>query len=574
MKRNAIFIISCVAVILILGATVFCHAADLNKTDDGVFTYHLTEDGGAYSVGFNRSYTDACEEIAIPSTFRGKPVVEIEDYGFASCGKIKSVVISETVKRIGNGAFKNCAALESVTFADGASTGFIGNAAFSDCSRLGSIALPEGLGYIAYDLFYGCGSLKTVYLPQGITEIYGGAFGYCVLLEGVKIPSTVRSIGNRAFTGCRSLGDVEFCTDGGVSALTRIGGDAFYGCRSVLRIELPSGIESIGERAFAYCRELELIGFTGSALASVGGSAFLGCESLCAVDVADIGSWCSVRFLKNDYSNPIYLAQVLLCGGERVIRLEIPEGVTGIGARTFKNATEIVSVTLPSSLEGDRAIGTDAFRYCYKLVEIYNYSDVEISQSDRGSTGYIAAFVKNVYTLDGESSPAAGENFPYGEAGRVYSEDEYTEHDTHIYSVGENGEFLFYKDGDELVLLGYFGNESEIALPVTKIPYSVTDAAFFGHRDIKSVVIPSCVTEISQFAFYGCTALERVYISDGVAIAGDGIFGRTADLAVYMEADGIPEGWSTLWNGAANRLTVAYSQKKDDLAWVTDILSK
>lgn len=572
MKKRLIFIIPCVAVLFIFGVIIWNHTEDSDRIKDGAFTYRLTDGGDAYSVGLNRSYKSRGAELVIPSSFRDKPVTEIEDSGFASCTDIKRIEIPASVKKIGNEAFRGCTALESVLFSEGAVLDSIGNAAFYECEGLRQIELPSGIKYISYNLFYGCGSLRHAAIPEGITQIYDGAFGFCIALEDMRIPSTVQSIGDKAFKSCYALRSVEFGTEGGASALTCIGRGAFYGCRSMTELELPAALETVGGLAFAYCEGLELISFTGAALETVGGSAFLGCSELRGVDIADIASWCSVNFLKNDYSNPIYIAQRFSVGGVPVIRLEIPEGVSKIGARAFKNATSVVSVVLPSSLEGSEgAIGTDAFRYCYKLVEIYNYSELQISQNDKAATGYISTFAKAVYSLGGESYPKEGEQFPYGDAGRVYSEDEYTAYRTNIYSVGE---FLFYKNGSERVLLGYFGDGRDIALPKTEYGYSVLSAAFFGQRGIGSVAVPDSVSAILQYAFYGCSDLERIYISDGVQTVESNIFGKTSGVGVYVEAGGAPDGWSKSWSSGARDMKIFYSQKKEDLPWVGELLGE
>ncbi len=54
----------------------------------------------------------------------------------------------------------------------------IGERAFRDYQALESIALPDGITEIGDSAFYGCSSLKSITLPDGITEIGDGAFSW------------------------------------------------------------------------------------------------------------------------------------------------------------------------------------------------------------------------------------------------------------------------------------------------------------------------------------------------------------------------------------------------------------
>jgi len=68
-----------------------------------------------------------------------------------------------------------------------------------------NIILPNSIKRIGIGAFWNCKSLRTIHLNEGVTRIGGDAFYKCDNLEYVNIPSTVREIGNNPFAGCPHL---------------------------------------------------------------------------------------------------------------------------------------------------------------------------------------------------------------------------------------------------------------------------------------------------------------------------------------------------------------------------------
>jgi hypothetical protein len=112
------------------------------------------------------------------------------------------------VDEIGEGAFRGCDKLASVTISE--SVRGIRDYAFYGCKRLASIILPENsqLASIGKSAFYNCGSLTTVTLIEGVKSIEDSAFHGCSKLTSINIPTSVTGIGKNAFSGCGSLSTI------------------------------------------------------------------------------------------------------------------------------------------------------------------------------------------------------------------------------------------------------------------------------------------------------------------------------------------------------------------------------
>lgn len=96
---------------------------------------------------------------------------------FATCSGLTSVIMGNSVAKIGNGAFAGCNNLKSVTISN--SVEFIDKRAFYGCSSLNSIILPN-VRLIEEYAFRDCNGLTSVTLKRTEdTSIQQGAFNGC-----------------------------------------------------------------------------------------------------------------------------------------------------------------------------------------------------------------------------------------------------------------------------------------------------------------------------------------------------------------------------------------------------------
>ena len=115
----------------------------------------------------------------------------------------------------------------------------------------------------------GFGHGLSSYSIMGATDTSGRV--YCNMLQKVEIGSGVTSIGDYAFNGCYSLSSITI-PDG----LTSIGSRAFQQCISLSSITIPDGVTSIESNAFNSCYSLPSI-IIPDGVTSIGASAFSGC---------------------------------------------------------------------------------------------------------------------------------------------------------------------------------------------------------------------------------------------------------------------------------------------------------
>ena len=103
---------------------------------------------GARIIGCDEKFEGAME---IPSHLDGVPVVEIGNMAFSNRHSLKSVAIPDSVEVVGECAFAGRDGLEDLHL--GAGIKRIEEGAFRDCSSLRRVVLPSPLEAFARDAF-------------------------------------------------------------------------------------------------------------------------------------------------------------------------------------------------------------------------------------------------------------------------------------------------------------------------------------------------------------------------------------------------------------------------------------
>lgn len=120
----------------------------------------------------------------------------------------------------------------------------VGDKAFNEDGRqhgrinasLTSVILPNTIRKIGAASFYNCPNISSINLPEGLIEISSEAFGRTGI-SSLVIPESVTTIGYHAFYGCKKLIEV-FCTSKFCPSELNI--NTFSGSHSALEIYVPS----------------------------------------------------------------------------------------------------------------------------------------------------------------------------------------------------------------------------------------------------------------------------------------------------------------------------------------------
>ena len=513
-----------------IGEGAFWGCYNLTKIHIADLTAWCNIDFGEYSAFEGQNdmglYLDneLITELVIPES-----ITEIKPYAFHGVKGLTSVTIHDNVTSIGDYAFGNGSiSLTKVYITDLTAWCNI------DFGGSNNLSTSNPLVYGA-DLYLDGEIVTELVIPESVTQIKPYAFYNCESLMSVTIHENVTSIGNYAFYNCYKLAEVvnyspsitvgQNTSNGYVGyyaiaiynsgdeyedKLSNEDGYVIYtnGTEKVLvgytgtatDLALPSGITAINQYAFYRDKNLTSVTIPAS-VTSIGSSAFYGCSNLKKVYITDLTAWCNITF-SGSSSNPLYNGAELCLKGEPVTELVIPNDITEIKAYAFYKYESLTSVVIPASVT---SIGNNAFYNCYKLAEVVNKS-TRITIGNDNKNGYVGYYAVAIYN------------------GRDVYEDRFST---------ENG-YVIYTNGTEKVLVGYTGTATDLVLPSDIT--AIRQYAFYGDKNITSVTLPTSVTSIGSYAFSGCSNLKKVYIRDLTAWCNID-FGTTSSNPLYDGAE-------------------------------------
>ena len=523
-------------------------------------------------------------------------ITSIENYAFCQCWSITSLSVPESVTSIGTGAFRFCgdlkeiklpsnltvlsdslfgadANLEYITFGDAEKTDTviipetvqkIGNYVFMNCEKIKNINLPSNLKSIGKTCFQGCISLTGLFIPQSVESIGGGIFGDCDALQSVEIEDENNNFifkdgilydvkNGILVSAVNSLIPEKVIVD---ECTKTIDYSAFADCNNLYEIEIPQGVVNIGEKAFARLDNLKNIDIPDS-VTNITTLAFYRCNGLVSVQVPG-----SVTAIKNGtFRECNNLKKVILNEGVAKIegsafvfcssleQIKLPQSLMSIGSGAFDNCTSLISVELPDNA----IISSNTFRGCKNLSKIV-LSDTNNNYIVKNGILYNKAMTSAIYCI-----PASGVE-------EISIEDGVTTIDSNLqFSVNvkkinisrsvtkintaafmycydlqsikvdsENGKYmsekgiLYNKDMTRILCYPAGIKDTEFFVPDTV--KTIGDFAFYGTKALESINIPDSVTNIGTDAFGECSGLKEVVIPDSVTSMGEAVFYKCTSL--------------------------------------------
>lgn len=155
---------------------------------------------GVESIGNYAFYE--CSEL---SDFDISTVNTIGESTFYNCTRFNPTVLS-SVESIGSSAFRNTG-IKEIVIHEGVTT--IDNYVFAHCYSLTTIVLPNTLSTISDYAFDDCRKLTSINIPEGVTSIGNYTFRNCYQLREIIFPSTLQLVETDIFYGCKSLTSVK-----------------------------------------------------------------------------------------------------------------------------------------------------------------------------------------------------------------------------------------------------------------------------------------------------------------------------------------------------------------------------
>lgn len=563
--------------------------------DVSLFTYHVEEDGSATITGYTG---DPCENLTIPaeiddegtirtvkaiggeaflyrSGFTGTltipaSVTEIRHDAFNGCRGFTALVFAEgsALTAIGKNAFRGCSGMKNALDIPNTVT-TIGEAAFSGCSSfIGDWKLPDNLETLSKEAFYNCCNIGGVLtIPAGVAEIgdycfympnghYSGWRG----VEGLSFAegSVLSRIGDGAFDGNWYLGgDLIF-----PETLTEIGSNAFYHTHSDRNgdnteggLQLPSGIVTIGARAFQYC------GFSGDLVipdslaaegASIGEEAFDQAGFTGTLTLPNTLKVIPKACFRNcDFTGELVLPENLEEVGTQGLggcshfegSLVIPATLTTIGEGAFYGFGGTGTLTLPDTITVIESSAFNRAKFTGDLiipdsVESIGYAAFE------GCSGFTTLKLpKNEkYTkIEGDTFAAFGANLSdawMGFVGELVIPDNVTEIGAYAFACCRG--FTSVKLPAGLTSIGGYAFLKCKGLTGIDFPDSLSEigmSAFQYCTGLKGdLTIPASMRTIGEDAFEGCTGLDgKLTIKYGLQTLGTEAFYGCTNLRGNIE---------------------------------------
>ena len=298
-------------------------------------------------------------------------------------------------------------------------TRIIANSAFSGCQKLNSIVLPNSLERIGVFAFYMCKKLKNINIGSNVSKIDSYAFYFCdnlceinVSYDNEYFSSQDGVLFNKDKTELLQYPNAKENTSYTIPNFVKIiGQDAFSHCSNLTDITIPDGVVEIKYQAFHYCEGLTSIEIPNSV--KYLGTAFQGCYDLKSITLgANIDSIGNDPFYGTMYYNDesnwengvMYIGEYLIKANPKVIdsNYKVKEGTRLIADLAFYDCDNMVNVEIPNSVT---RIGMLAFEYCDNLKSVYiprNINRLQIGTFWGCSALTSIAIPSNVKILEGQ----------------------------------------------------------------------------------------------------------------------------------------------------------------------------
>ena len=455
-------------------------------------THYASNDGVLYNFNMDTlvRYPSAHgNRFDIPST-----VTCIGDYAFFRT-PIQNMSLPSSVRSIGNFAFRECTSLESFEMTD--SVEHIGEWAFAN-STLRSIVLSNNLKSIPYACFWDANSLKEIVLPDSVINLGNEIFPHCDALERIVLGKGISRIPDGFARDCYNLKYLECRGD-----ISQIGNLGLWQCGQLDTLIIPA----VHAPAL---REESLSGVPSSV------KIFVPCSSASIYRAADI--W-------RNYSNYI---EDTNCHRTVTVTVNDPSFGAVMGAGVYSIGDTVTLIARPAPgyhiLRWNTTSNDSILRFAMAddiAFSIWFQSDADTIRRIDQPNGI---FDFSAYAL-------SGQKLFY----RIMNRDSLWVHITSP-NGGDNWDGYQRPAGD-LVIPDYVQDTTLTRWKVV----GINDATFAYCTGLRSVTMPNTITYLGQSAFYGCSVLRNVNLSNKIDYIRDNTFAYCTALYSIVIPDGVKE---------------------------------
>lgn len=430
--------------------------------DDGTDPATLTLNN-VNAIGSLAFYGCGFKAVQIPRQLTSVATGKIDgvEYGPFAGGKLETVSFGTLINTIPDNLCMNTTSLQKIDLQSvKASLKTIGKNAFKGCTSVEEVTIPKGVLTVSNSAFEGCSGLTDVMIAA--KTINAKAFAECTNLKAVKMEEGVTTIQGMAFANTQ------------ISAVT-----------------IPSTLTTAGTTKEG---TIEKGPFAGTMIATVHGQ---------TEDSTEAQEGATILPETKKIPDNLFL------GCTSIIDVQIPETVTEIGQKAFKDASSVENVTFAVNTEtgkvkGVEKIGISAFDGCSSLQELVLPETVtEVLQG---------AFANEGTLVKADMSRAASL--------KKWDKESF-KGDTALAEV-----VLPTAGGITAIPDGAFAGCTSLTGENLKIPKNIVTitANAFKESGLKKLYIPNQVTMIGASAFEACKNLEDVHISNNISIISQSTF--------------------------------------------------
>ncbi len=515
---NSDKLLACVDELKVQEAYEMRQSMEFTKLESGGYSVKLKEGGNANMQG----------ELVIPAVYRQAPVIAIEDYGFENCRSVTSIIVPDSITKIGVGAFKGCNNVTSITIpftgqsadatAHNAVFGFIfgyeTQQAHGDDDPVDTFVNQQygnveqatwQYSRINHD-YYNSVQTFYYYVPRSIKTVVvsnqnivqDAAFNNCAYIESISYSQSITYLGTAAFQNCESL--------------------SRFNSETEKTLNLAGEVEKVGAYAFRNCKKITNVIVTNN-ITIIENNSFEGCKE--------------------------------------IVELNIPTSISFIGDYAFKDLKRITSISIS---DNTTTIGKGAFQGCNSVVDVV----IPFTGRSVDATAYNAVFG---YIFGYETQQAHGNDDPvdtfvnqqYGHVEQAVWQYSRINHDYY------NSVQTFYYYIPNSIRNVTITNQSSVQNAafnnckyIEKISYSETIEYFgtaalqnceslksFNSDTIGTADLSGEAKKIDNYFMKNCSLINNIILQEGLSIIGEYAFENTAIVEMI-----IPKSTSEVQRGA------------------------